>query len=115
MNFKKLDQTIQATDFTYERMLESDLGYIYKQYDKDTLMVCAYEVWRKVVVSKERWKTAIGKKITQEAYDLMPDTKETAPRDEAFGKTAWTFPNLSLAQHCLRNLKPPKVSSKASL
>lgn len=112
MNIKKLDQTINTKDFTYERIQENESGYIYRQSDRDTEMVIAYEVWRKVIKSKQSWKTAIGKKITQEAYDLMPDLKETAPRDEAFGKTAWTFPNLSLAQAALRNLKPTKAKIK---
>jgi len=102
---EKLKNDIDTTDFTFRKIVEGENYYVYQQCTRDTDFVVGYEVFKKKTRSKEHQKRFVGMgSMTQEKYDNLPDFKEIYPKDEDFGKWAWTFPTEELATRMGKSL-----------
>lgn len=84
----------------YDQIARSNRAALYMQSTKAG-SVCAYEVWliRRGDLHRALRRTAIlkGKEISY-ADLLVEKWYEAFPRDEAFGKTAWTYPDYETAK-----------------
>jgi hypothetical protein len=72
---KELEVNIKRNGYDYSLTMASNRGYIYNQYLDGVLV--GYEVFRR---------------IENDRFDCV-----SFPRDESFGKWAWTYNNLEQA------------------
>lgn len=98
LKVKKLPESIKKNGFEYRLIKRSDERAIYSQHG-GLGQIFSYEVFliklgdlRK---AKQRWAELQKKDFNPEDYEEM---YEKFPNNEDFGKTAWTYPTLALAE-----------------
>ena len=98
-NIEKLPQSFEGVGevkgYTFKQVAESDIGYVYEVWSEDTNS--HYEVFKKSIVAK---CIDFKKKIYSET-----EFKETYPKSNQFGISAWTITHLQVAVDKLAGLQ----------
>ena len=96
LDLLKLPEVIKRHGFEYKLLRRTNHKCLYSQFGNNR--VESYEVFYTKIVNHRKNMTRLA--LRDSSIDPMkyPEFKEVFPSDEEFGKRAWSYPTLELAE-----------------